>query len=222
MGEQIGSYTRDEILKMNITQIVAPEHLDLVRQMVADATSWVKATTCELEIVTRNHERVMLEVSPRLVWQKRKPVAVQGIARDITGRKKLEDQLRQAQKIEAIGKLAGGVAHDFNNILTAIIGHTDLMLMDRVRPQKNSLRCKRSRTRARAAGLTNSSWLSAANKCCSLSVRPQCEDLRKHEDASSAHYRAHSTGSGSEPALGSMKADPGQIEQVIVNRGQCS
>jgi PAS domain S-box-containing protein len=220
MGEQISGYTRDEIFKMNITQMVGPEHLEHVRQMVADPTSWVGATSCELEIVTRNHERVMLEVSPRLVWEKRKPVAVQGIARDITARKKLEDQLRQAQKIDAIGKLAGGVAHDFNNILTAIIGHTDLMLRDLGQDPERTLSGLQAIKSAaeRAAGLTQQ-LLAFSRKQV---LQPVVLDLNARISESLKMLRPLITehielALALDPSLGRMKADPGQIEQVIVN-----
>jgi PAS domain S-box-containing protein len=129
MGEQVTGYTREEALRMNINQIVAPAYLDLVRQMAKGETLKLETAPCELQVVTRDHQRVLLEVSPRVLYRQEEPIGVEVTARDITERRRREDQLRQAQKMEAIGTLAGGVAHDFNNILTAILGYADLMLM---------------------------------------------------------------------------------------------
>src|SRR5207253_9603491 len=76
-------------------------------------------------------------------------------ARDVTERRSLERQLLQAQKMEAVGRLAGGIAHDFNNVLTAILGYVDLLLdglptLSPLRPYIHELRTPAER----AAGLT--------------------------------------------------------------------
>jgi PAS domain S-box-containing protein len=97
-AERIGGYTRDEALKMNIAEIVAPEYLELARQMIARKVAEGVSTTYELEVVTKDGRRVPVEVSTRLVYEGGKPVGVQGIARDITERKRAEEELRSSEE----------------------------------------------------------------------------------------------------------------------------
>jgi PAS domain S-box-containing protein len=94
-AELVSGYSRDEALKMNIAEIVAPEHLELARQMIARKVAEGASTTYELEIVTKDGRRVPLEVSTRITYEEGKPVGVQGIARDITERKRAEEELKK-------------------------------------------------------------------------------------------------------------------------------
>ncbi len=93
-GERITGYTRAEAVQLNIAQVVAPEYLQMAREMIGRKQAEGEATVYELEIVAQDGRRVPLEISTRLIFAAGQPVGVQGIARDITERRQAEEQLR--------------------------------------------------------------------------------------------------------------------------------
>jgi signal transduction histidine kinase/FixJ family two-component response regulator len=134
-------------------------------------------------------------------------------------RQKLEDHLRQSQKMEAIGRLAGGVAHDFNNLLTVIKGHTALML-EQLQPDETLYSSSRQIEQAadRAASLTRQ----LLAFCRMQVLQPKVLDLNAlisdMAKMLSRLIRAdiHFSFRPGE-SLSRVKADPGQLEQVILN-----
>ena len=141
------------------------------------------------------------------------------LQRNEAQREQLEEQLRQAQKMEALGRLAGGVAHDFNNLLTVIKGHSEL-LIDRMKPSEDIYGSTQQimRTADRAASLTRQLLAFSRMQVLQpriLDLNSLVADMSKllrrlvREDIEFGFLLGDS--------LGRVKADPGQIEQVLLN-----
>ena len=139
--------------------------------------------------------------------------------KDNSEESKLKRQVAQATKMQAIGQLAGGVAHDFNNILTAIIGHCDLMLMRHTPGDSDYDDIQQIKSNSnRAAGLTRQLLAFSRQQ----TLRPQVLQLPDIvADVSNLLKRLLGESVRLEVShgrnLGAVRADPGQLEQVIVN-----
>ena len=98
-GERITGYSREETVQMNVADVIAPEYLNLAREMMAQKAAEHTSTVYEIDIISKGGRRVRLEVSTRLIFRDGKPVGVQGIGRDLTERKDSEEALRETQAL---------------------------------------------------------------------------------------------------------------------------
>jgi PAS domain S-box-containing protein len=203
-------YSAEEFARMHYTEVTDPDdrwsevqnELDLgTRDAFAIEKRYVRKDGTPVE----THVHVALDLEDGL-----------GISliEDVTGRRALEEQLRQAQKMEAIGKLAGGIAHDFNNLMTAVIGYSDLLLRDYSDEKIEAIRDSAER----AANLTRQ-LLAFSRRQIMQTQEIDLRDVADHMDSFLRRLIGEDvrlvTETDDRPVI--VRADRTQLEQVVMN-----
>jgi len=210
-------YTREEFLAMTLEDISPPEDVRALRDLVAKSETGFR-NRGEWRHRKKDGTIIDVEITRNTLTFSGQPAAL-AMAHDITKRKSVETQLLQAQKMEAVGRLAGGIAHDFNNLLTAIFGSSDLLLEDLGGDDQRRADVEDIKQAAqRAAALTRQLLAFSRRQVLApqvLDLNVLIADLEKMlrrligEDIEFRTVLA--------PDLDAVRADPGQLEQVIMN-----
>ncbi|MEW6440900.1 MAG: PAS domain S-box protein [bacterium] len=209
----------DELPKRPFVDMIHPDDRDMVVERHLRRLQGERFPgTYPFRVIAGTGEVFWVEINAVLINWEGRPATL-NFVRDVTAQKKLEEQLRHAQKMEALGRLAGGVAHDFNNLLTAILGFSDLLLSsmgpdDAARKNVEEIQ----KAGKRAASLT-AQLLAFGRKQVR---RPRVMDLNETISGIEGMLRQLLSreielATLLDPHAAPILADPGQIEQVLVN-----
>jgi two-component system cell cycle sensor histidine kinase/response regulator CckA len=216
----IYGYGMHEVRGRSISMLWPPEQRGEVAQLLARLSCGESIYQFETTCLHKGGERrqVLLTLSP-LRDERGHIAGAVTITRDVTERLRLESELRQAQKMEAIGRLAGGVAHDFNNLLTTILGYSELLLKQTAEGgQAQRWATEVHRAGERAAALTRQ--MLAFSRRQRLQTRriaindvvSGIEEMLRRLIGENIELATRLDG-----AAGSVRADPVQLDQVIMN-----
>ena len=227
--ESLSGYRKEDFDSRTLkwSNLILPEDLRQAQQVVTEALKGDGSYKREYRIMAQDGKIIWIQERSQIICDSQGDFAyISGVFYDITHTKETEEALRQsqeqllqAQKMEAVGRLAGGVAHDFNNLLTGIIGYAELLLLrgDPHDPQRREVEEIR-KAGERAASLTRQLLAFSRKQILQpkkLSLNTVVRDMEKllqrliGEDI----YLVTNLEAG----LGSVEADPAQIEQVIIN-----
>ena len=217
-GEQATGYARDELRVLDPNWIFGADYLDAINGLITEGPEGVPATF-RSELLTRRGAHVPVDVHARVLVGDGQVIGVTAIARDLSERERLENELRQAQKMEAVGRLATGIAHDFNNLITVLLGYSDELIEEA--PEGSAVHqaaLEVRRAADRASALTQQ-LLAFSRRQATVShtvdlnqIVANMEDLIRR--LLGPEIRLAFT---LQPGLASISADSTQIGQVVMN-----
>jgi PAS domain S-box-containing protein len=218
-AEKAFDQPRETLHNTSFAELIHPEDRPRWEQALRTLRENRPCPPFEVRLGPRNGRERILKLHPQPLHQKGELVGFECIGRDLSERRQLEQQLRQMQRLESVGQLAAGVAHDYNNILTVILGHTGLLLSEENLPAavRDSVQ-EIQQAATRAANLTRQ--LLAFSRKQIMQARPTNLNEVVHD---MVKMLRRLLGEHIElvlqldPALAPIHADPGMLEQVIVN-----
>jgi two-component system, cell cycle sensor histidine kinase and response regulator CckA len=212
-------YGEDEISRMHLSDVVHPDSRSHFKTVLQQVLAGERLDHVELIFLPKNGSPITVEGNLSCTFKDGKPAVIRGIYRDITERKRVEEHLRRAERMQAAGKLAGGVAHEVNNMMTGVIGFSEFLLrsLDPSDPRRADVE-EVIKAGTRAADVTRQLLAFTRQQF----LRPQMvhintvvaemEKMLRHSLGEDKHLELRLS-----PQAGQMRADRGQLEQVLIN-----
>ncbi|MGH7628963.1 MAG: PAS domain S-box protein [Gemmatimonadales bacterium] len=212
-------YSDEELRRMRLADLVPPEQYASLADAYARVLAGETVGHLDLTFLTRNGNAVAVEGSASSVVKDGRAVMVRGIWRDVTERKRVDEQLRRAERMQAAGQLAGGVAHEVNNMMTGVIGFGSFVLrsLDPHDPRRADVE-EIMKAGNRAADVTRQLLAFTRQQF----RRPELLELN-HVIAGVERMLRRSLSDDHELVLrlrdtaGRVRMDRGQLEQLLVN-----
>ena len=218
MVAMLGYSSREELLKRNLNVDIYEDE-STRRAILERYGPSEKVEGIEVNWLRKDGKTIVVRTSGNLVHEKNGSIDhYEVIAEDVTERRNLEEQLRQSQKMEAVGLLAGGISHDFNNLLAVILGNAELLLETKQSEKQQHHAEEIKKASGRAAQLTRQLLAFSRKQVLYptvLNLNTVVADTGKllqrliGEDIEIV--------TESQAGLGSIRADRGQVEQILMN-----
>ena len=212
-------YGEQEIGRLQLRDLVPPEGRAYYTQVLERVLKGERLDHVELVFVPKEGAAITVEGNLSCTFKEGQPSVVRGIFRDVTERKRVEEHLRRAERMQAAGKLAGGVAHEVNNMMTGVIGFSEFLLQSLSEDDERRADVQEIiRAGSRAADVTRQLLAFTRQQF----LQPQVIEVNTVVSEMEKMLRRslgedHILELQLSPDAGQLRADRGQLEQVLIN-----
>jgi two-component system cell cycle sensor histidine kinase/response regulator CckA len=216
---ELVGYSEDELSRLRFEDVVHPDSVELYRAISRRVVEGITVDHVELVLITSTANLITIDGNLSATPSDGRPAMIRGIYRDITERKRVEEQLRRAERMQSAGRLAGGVAHEVNNMMTGVLGFSHFLLKSLAADDPRRAEVQEIiKAGTRAADVTKQLLAFTRQQI----LRPEPLDINALLGKMERMLRRslgeeHKLVFSLSPTTGLIRADSAQFEQVLVN-----